>query len=288
MNIQKKLTSMAVKLAQEIDADGILVLTESGKSYKLLAENSGGFEITAASPNEDTAEEIKNEFDSNIIRLLVRDRTRMDQIRHAVWRGLREDFFSPGDLLVCVTGESGFSGGTDTISVYSVSESEQTLAEIVESDLVVNSVVRIATELAHSGGKGGPIGGAFIIGDSEKVLNLSHQLGVNPYKGHDSLSILDRKNWEIVKKFAYLDGAFIVNKEGFLIAAGRYLDADAKVDIPKGLGTRHIAVASITAATHSKGVTVSGEDGTIRIFEDGEILAKVDPDSRMLREFLSG
>lgn len=81
-----------------------------------------------------------------------------------------------------------------------------------------------------------------------------------------------------------MDGAFVLNGEGKMVAAGRYLDADVSVDIPSGLGTRHIAVAAMTAATHSKGVTVSGTDGVIRIFSDGEILGEIDPRSKMLKE----
>lgn len=287
MGIQESLVSTAINLATEIEADAILVLTESGGSYELLSNQASGLKIIAATPNEETAERLESEFEGKVIRLLVRDRSRMDQVRHSVWKGLRENIFSPGELLVCLAGSMGAPGGTDTISIYRVSESEYTLAEIVESDLAMKSVVEIATELGRGGGKGEPVGTAFMVGDTEKVMKLSHQLGINPYEGHESISILDQKNWEMIKRFAFLDGAFILDKEGYLIAAGRYLDADVEVDIPSGLGTRHIAVASMTAATHSKGVAVSGEDGTIRVFEDGEIVAKIGPRSRILKEVLS-
>ncbi len=40
----------------------------------------------------------------------------------------------------------------------------------------------------------------------------------------------------------------------------------------------------MTAATHSTGVTVSGTNGVIRIFANGEIIGEVDPRSRMLKE----
>ncbi|MEM3452641.1 MAG: diadenylate cyclase, partial [Candidatus Hadarchaeum sp.] len=54
------------------------------------------------------------------------------------------------------------------------------------------------------------------------------------------------------------------------------------VEIPPGLGTRHLAVAAITAATRARGITVSGENGVVRIFEKGKILAKIDPGSRII------
>lgn len=288
MSIQKQLVSTSIKLASEIKADAILVLTEDGNSYELFHENPTDMKVIAATPNKKIAKKLENEYGRKVISLLVRDRNRMDQIRHAVWKGLRENIFSPGEVLVCLTGVPGTSGGTDTISVYKVSEAEYTLAEIVESDLAMKAVVEIATELGTSGGKEGPLGTAFIIGDTDNVLKLSDQLGINPYKGYESVSVLESKNWEMIKRFAFLDGAFVISEEGYMRAAGRYLKADEEVDIPNGLGTRHIAVAKITAATKAKGVAVSGEDGTVRIFKKGEIIAKIGPESRLIMDFFSG
>jgi DNA integrity scanning protein DisA with diadenylate cyclase activity len=65
------------------------------------------------------------------------------------------------------------------------------------------------------------------------------------------------------------------------------LDAKARAKVPEGLGTRHLAVASMTAATHAKGVTVSGEDGTVRIFELGHVVVKINPNSKII-ECLKG
>jgi DNA integrity scanning protein DisA with diadenylate cyclase activity len=78
------------------------------------------------------------------------------------------------------------------------------------------------------------------------------------------------------------DGAFVVDKSGLIIAAHRYLNAKARVKVPEGLGTRHLAVASMTAATYAKGVTVSGEDGIVRVFEFGRMIAKINPSSKII------
>ena len=148
----------------------------------------------------------------------------------------------------------------------------------------MNAVVNISTELGWKGREGEPLGTAFIIGDVDEVMNKSHQLGLNIFKGHKNLNITNRDNWELIKRYAFLDGAFVLDKEGNFVAAGRYLDADIDVDIKAGLGTRHLAVAKITAATSAKGVTVSGTDGVIRIFSGGQILGEIDPRSKMLKE----
>lgn len=284
MDIQRKIIFSAADLARDIGADAIMVSTESGKSYDILMERVDDMDVIVFTPNEETYKELSKDSEARVIELTVRDSSRAGQIRHAVWRGLNNGLLTPGELVVCLTGGMGFQGGADTISVYPISKAESTLAGLIESDPVMNAVVEISTELGWGGRKGEPVGTAFMIGDEEKVFNLSHQLGLNPLKGHKGVKITDSKNWELIKRYAFLDGAFLLDEEGNIMAAGRYLDADVDVDIPSGLGTRHIAVASMSAATHSKGVTVSGTDGMVRIFSDGEILGEIDPRSKMLRE----
>jgi len=65
------------------------------------------------------------------------------------------------------------------------------------------------------------------------------------------------------------------------------LDSTAKAEIPRGLGTRNHAVASMTAATKAVGITVSGEDRAVRIYKEGRLLSKIDPRSRTLAEIYS-
>lgn len=284
MSIQEKIVYAAVGLAEDIEADAILTLTETGKTYEYLADRVNDLKVIALTPNKETYERLSKDSGAKIVDLTVRDSSRISQLRHSVWRALNKEFLRPGELVVCLTGEVGSTHGTDTISVYSISETESTLAGIIETDPVMNAVVEISTELGWKGREGEPMGTAFMIGDVEKVMNQSHQLGLNPFKGHEGINITDRKNWEIIKRFAFLDGAFVVDDEGNMVSAGRYLDADVDVEIPSGLGTRHIAVASMSAATHSKGVTVSGTDGVIRIFSDGDILGEIDPRIKMLEE----
>lgn len=283
MNVQKKLVDAAVRLAKGIDADAILTLTEKGKSYELLSKSVRDSKIVAATHREEIYEKLKGDAEAKIIKLSVRDPDRISQIRHAVWKGLQTGIFSPEEMLVCLAGGSR-SGSTDTILVYRISKTEHTLGELVESNPVMSAVVEVASELGWEGREGKPIGTAFMIGDHKKVLKQSRQLGVNPFKGHESIKITDKKNWEMIKEYAFLDGAFVLDNKGNLVAAGRFLEADVDVDIPKGLGTRHIAVASMTAATHAKGVTVSGTDGAIRIFRNGKLMLKIDSKSKMIEE----
>jgi len=149
---------------------------------------------------------------------------------------------------------------------------------LVNSD-AFRAVMELALELALEGREGRHIGTAFIIGAVENVLRASHQLLLNPFKGHDQndLIITDRGNWETFKEFAQLDGVFVISGEGIVCASGRYLDVDARsVRIQQGLGGRHAASAAITAETDAVAVVVS-ESGVIRVYQDGEQIIEIEP-----------
>ena len=71
-----------------------------------------------------------------------------------------------------------------------------------------------------------------------------------------------------------------MDSEGFLVAAGRYLDVDARdVETVKGLGGRHASAAAITRETETVAVTVSESDGAIRIYRDGIQILEINPRS---------
>jgi DNA integrity scanning protein DisA with diadenylate cyclase activity len=105
----------------------------------------------------------------------------------------------------------------DSIVVYDPRESYavkslQKREGLINSD-AFRAVMKLALELALEGREGKHIGTAFIIGDVENVLRASHQLLLNPFKGHDQndLIITDRGNWETFKEFAQLDGVFVIS-----------------------------------------------------------------------------
>jgi DNA integrity scanning protein DisA with diadenylate cyclase activity len=103
---------------------------------------------------------------------------------------------------------------------------------------------------------------------------------LNPLEGHDQnrRRITSNDLWGTIKELAQLDGAFVVSDDGVFIAAGRYLDANAaKVQVPFGLGSRHIAAASISFATNASAIVVS-ESSIVRVFERGNLVAEIIPE----------
>jgi len=299
VEIQEALALTAVRLASEIGADAILVLTETGKTFDLVAKNTFassmlkravGFsrkriKYVAATPNQEAYERLKRNPYAKIIKLALRAPSRMGQIQHAVWRGLREQIFWQGEHLVCLVGDAATPGGTDTIFIYHITEPEARVVEVIEGDPIMEAVVELAVELGREREHRFLHGAGFVVGDADAVLKNSTELSPNPFEGHQ-IFVNNEKDREVIKKYAFLDGAFVVADSGHVVAASRYLTADAKVDLPRGLGTRHQAVAAMTAATKARGVTVSGEDGMIRIFVEGRIVARIDPKSKMLFEVL--
>lgn len=141
---------------------------------------------------------------------------------------------------------------------------------------VIESVLHIAAEIAREGREAGHVGAIFVLGDTERVLANSRQLVLNPFLGHpvEVRNIKDESTWETAKEFAQIDGAFIIDEAGVIHSAGRYIDVKSPVNLPSGLGGRHLASAAITKETKAVAVTVS-ETGVIRIFKDGEILMRI-------------
>ncbi|MCA6212865.1 diadenylate cyclase [Thermococcus bergensis] len=143
---------------------------------------------------------------------------------------------------------------------------------------IFQEVLELAIELSLEGREGKPVGTIFVIGDTKNVIKYSHQMVPNPFKGY-KINIFDKESKEIIKEFAFLDGAFVISRSGRVLCAGRYLDIDFKkvtVNIPSGLGSRHLAAAGISKVTKAIAITVS-ESGIVRVFKDGKIIFEYNP-----------
>ena len=166
------------------------------------------------------------------------------------------------------------------------------IAEICSEERGVNNrtlkrVVELAVEIAREGREGRKIGTLFAVGDHEEVLAHSRPLILDPLAGHpdDAKHVKDPDMRETVKELAQLDGAFVVADDGVVVSAARYLDAASdNLDLPLGLGSRHMAAASISRNTNAVAVAVS-ESSTVRVFDEGRVVAEVVPEVWMLRGY---
>ncbi len=152
---------------------------------------------------------------------------------------------------------------------------------------VLEAVVSLAVEIAREGREGRKIGTLFVVGDTDAVLAHSRPLVLDPLFGHpdDARRVTDPAFRETVKELAQLDGGFVVTNEGVAVSAARYIDASSDgVDIPLGLGSRHMAGASITLRTDAVAV-VASESSVVRMFDRGEIVAEILPELWLLRRY---
>ena len=156
---------------------------------------------------------------------------------------------------------------------------------------VFKAVVDLAIEIGRDGREGKPIGTLFVIGDSKKVLEQSVPAGFDPVRGYgrEERDIMDSKVREGIKEIAQLDGAFIISSKGIVEASCRNIVSTAKnITLSKGLGTRHWAAAAISKSCKAVSVAVSQSGGTVRIFQNGEIVLRIEPTKRrpiVLHEF---
>ncbi|MBN1193911.1 MAG: diadenylate cyclase [Methanomicrobiaceae archaeon] len=157
--------------------------------------------------------------------------------------------------------------------------------DIVPRDIIF-AAISLATEIGVQGREGRPVGTAFIIGDADEIFAHSHQGILNPFLGQkpEDCDIKNRDNWESIKEFSLLDGVFVVDINGIIRAAGRYLDMDGGcIRMPAGLGGRHRAAAAITSKLPVIGVTLSESGGIVRVFRDGECKLSINSDLRIVR-----
>jgi DNA integrity scanning protein DisA with diadenylate cyclase activity len=107
---------------------------------------------------------------------------------------------------------------------------------------------------------------------------------LDPLSGHpeSSLHVTNLNLRGTIKELAQLDGAFVVSREGFVLSACRYLDAvAAQVDVPLGLGSRHIAAANMSAVTNAVSIVVS-ESSVVRLFCHGHLAGEIIPEVWMM------
>ncbi len=162
---------------------------------------------------------------------------------------------------------------------------ESILCQITEYDPdVLETVIELAVEIAREGREGRRIGTLFTLGDEQAVLAKSRSLILDPLSGHpEPLRHVSNPNLRgTIKELAQLDGAFVISRDGVVLSACRYLDALASnVEVPLGLGSRHLAAANMSAVTNAVGIVVS-ESSVVRLFCHGKLVGEIIPELWMM------
>ena len=205
---------------------------------------------------------------------------------------MADDLLSPGAGVLAVY--SAFEQNQiDTVSYIRLDEH---LGKLTVRDLrklqtkvpleTLKVVLDLAIDIGREGREGKPVGTLFVVGDARKVMASAHATGFDPVKGYTrkDRNLSDSRVREGIKEVAQLDGAFVVSADGTVEACCQLLATTAAdVTLSKGLGTRHWAAAAITKNTNAVAITVSESSGTVRIFEKGEVVLRVEPFRRAMK-----
>lgn len=284
-SINKTMIEHAVKIARSVKANSFLVCVDISPDIAALAEEIKKTAGVIIVTRED--EELSEDISKFAKRLDIPNvnLTRMGKVKIAIAKGIVLGFFKKGDKIVCLSGVPRF-GYADSIFVIDVGKEFEILTSDFISDVleniqpeVFNAVLNLACELAAQGREYRKVGTIFVLGDDEKVMQLSQQMIINPFLGYpeEQLNILNPDLEETIKEFSAIDGAFIIKENGVLVTAGRHLNAAPDVrDLLSGLGSRHIAAAGITNVTKAAAIVISESSGNVSVFKNGKLFVTIE------------
>jgi diadenylate cyclase len=216
------------------------------------------------------------------------DLDRPERLKIALVAGISRGLYKEGEVVVALLSRKPASM-PDSILVVTVGQDDDEGAfGFLQADGmspgVMDTLIDLAISIGVGGWEGRPVGALFVIGDSNTVMEKSRQLTLNPFQGYseDEKNIMNPDVRHALHAFAVLDGAFIVREDGVVVAAGRYLNFDEEkdVDVPLGLGARHMAAAGISRDTEAIAIVVSQTSGSVRVFKRGKVALELAPRTR--------
>ncbi|HOQ41824.1 MAG TPA: diadenylate cyclase [Smithellaceae bacterium] len=284
-SVNRVMIESAVKMARDVKAGIVLLCADVKKEFAELPEDvkkSIHF-ILVTQENENLPEMLAKyvrKLDVPNVNL-----TRMGKIKIAIAKGIVSGLLKKNDKIICLSGVPKF-GYADSIFFIDVGKEFEILTYDFISDIVeavepevFNAVLNIACELAAQGRESRKVGTIFVLGDDEKVMQLSRQMIMNPFQGYpeDDRNILNPDLEETIKEYSSIDGAFVIKSNGVIITAGRHLSAALESrDFPSGLGSRHIAAAGITNLTKAVAIVVSQSTGDVTVFKNGRLFVTIE------------
>ena len=284
---------LAGRLATIHHADAVLYLMERATDWARLREATGYHTVILAGDSEETLSGA-SDGDFEIITLHMPPESPVyERLTQALLESVAEENVPPGACIVAVY--SSFEPTViDTISIIRLGEH---LGQLTMRDLrqlktripldTLKIVVDLAVDIGREGREGKPVGTLLTVGDHRKVLTYCRAMGFDPVKGYSrgERNLADAKVREGIKEIAQIDGAFIVSSDGTVVAAGQHIAAPRAADLtlPKGFGSRHWAAAEISQATTAIAIAVSESSGTVRLFQGGEVMLRIEPFRRPMK-----
>jgi len=285
------LVDSANRLAKATEADAVLLLLEQKPDISRLKKKANSADLVVATHVQEVAEAMLD-AEIPVIQLDIPEASVQDRLTQAVLESVAGEYLRPGSTVVAIY-SSFDSDAIDTISVVKLAER---LGKLTARDLkkletkvpldTLKIVVDLSVEIGREGREGKRVGTMFVVGDHRKVMEQSRPAGFDAVKGYsaDERNLFDVKVREGIKEIAQLDGMFVVSANGNVMSSARIIDTSpVELTMTTGLGSRHFAGAAISKNTKAIAVVVSQSSGTVRIFQNGEVVLRIEPMQRAMK-----
>jgi DNA integrity scanning protein DisA with diadenylate cyclase activity len=284
---------LGVRLAAVHNADAMLFLMEHPTDWIRLRQATRDRRVLLAGETEEILDGAADEDFDMILLHMPPETPVYERLTQALLEGVAEELLPAGATVVAVY--SGFEPTViDSLSIIRLGEH---LGQLTVRDLrqlktripleTLKTVVDLAVDIGREGREAKPVGSLFVVGDHRKVLSYCRPMGFDPLRGYSrsERNLLDAKVREGVKEIAQLDGAFVVSSDGHVVAGAQQISAprSSELSLPKGFGSRHWAAAEISRATTAVAITVSESTGTVRLFQNGEVMLRIEPFRRAMK-----
>ncbi|HWE38599.1 MAG TPA: DNA integrity scanning protein DisA nucleotide-binding domain protein [Isosphaeraceae bacterium] len=285
-NATTNLLALAFEGAPRLGVKALLILPEGPMDWENLRGPAAAAVRTLVAVTSDRQRDAVRDAGLTPVEVEATDAAITERISLALIEAVATDLLTAGDRVTVVY--SGFEAETlDSMTVVRLGEHLERLSSrdlrALETSVpfeTLKAVVDVAVEIGREGREGKNVGTLVVVGDVRNVLNRSRTLGFDPFKGYrrKERNLRDVRVREAIKEIAQMDGAFVVARDGTVEAACRIIDApNTGLTLPKGLGTRHWAAAAITNVSNALAVVVSQSTGTVRLFQNGEIILRIAP-----------
>jgi len=282
--------SLASTLYKANEADALLVMLSRPVDWAVLKKKVGRLNVVLVASDEAILEGADDEEFSKIV-VDPTISSVYDRLNQAILDGLASDLLSSGSDVVAIF--NAFGQERSSVNSVSFIRLDERLGRLSSRELrsletqvpleTLKLVVDLAVEIGREGREGKPVGTMIVVGDHRNVLEHSRSIGFDPVKGYKQAerNLHDSSVREAIKEAALMDGAFVVSSAGIVVKGCQLLETGGtgSITLSKGLGTRHWAGAAISKRTKAIAVVVSESNGSVRIFQNGEVMLRIEPDA---------
>jgi DNA integrity scanning protein DisA with diadenylate cyclase activity len=275
-------------------AEMVLLLTETDLDWEEVRAHLKGCQLLVAAENEAVTAKLREETHIDVIELDPEPIPTTERMSLALLKAIALEKVTPGShVVVLYNGIAASEEKPEPIDSLSLVHLGEHLERLTAQDLrrlntpipldTLRLVVDLASEIGREGREGKPVGTILVVGDTRKVQSMSQPINFNPFRGYSKVErdLRDRRVREQIKDIAQLDGAIFIDRDAIAIAACQHLNVPAEgVSVSKGFGSRHRAAAAISRKTGAIAVCVSQSSGTVRLFQDGEVVLHIEPLAR--------